>query len=81
MYSTNSLHPSCNSSTAPEASAPAPTPAAPVALGEAMEVDQDSLELEEITLAEGRDDHLLVGEGANNRQRGEGANGGGEGGR
>ena len=76
MYSTNSLHPSCSSSssTAPEA----PAPAVPVAEGEAMEVDLDpldSLELKEITIAEGRDDHLLVRDGATNRQRQERATG------
>ena len=55
MYSTNSADLSCtdtNSATAPDA----PAPASP------MEVDNlDSLELEEITLVGGRDDHLLEG--------------------
>ena len=47
---TNSLHPSCsNTATA----APAAAPASP------MEVDMDSLELEEITLVGGQDDYLL----------------------
>ena len=70
MYSTNSADPSCSSSNSSKAAA-APAPASP------MEVDNlNSLELEEITLVGGQDDHLLEaghheghGEGRRHRHR------------
>ena len=53
-YSLNSLHPACSASNSATATAaPAAAPASP------MEVDMDSLELEEITLVGGQDDYLL----------------------
>ena len=54
MYSMSSAHPSCSSSTKSATALAAPAPASP------MEVDNlNSLELEEITMGGGQDDHLL----------------------